>query len=359
MKETQHESNRYPRYVDKAPPHDPPHGGCTVNVERGPRKDRGFVIIDNALAQNNRLSFGARGLAEYLLSLPPGVKVDIRSLAADNPEGRAAIAGYMNELEAERYLVRRSAQGERGRFQTTCTIYEEPQDPSTIPASLPKPWSKAKDRKARGGHLSAVSETTGSEKFSQVAPNPAPPDFGQPNFGEPGPGRPDPGETGVNPYGVKEPGKRTSSSPAREDSPADEAAEPGGGGGGDAPQQEEQDEIAAAFVDSLPYRGRVPGPQQRAHLIQRVAYAFSIGWKEGTLWAQLTHETDTAKSLPAVYRHRLSPEQLPAAPQLPAPRAGDQPPSRTRKAECPECHRPLRNSTEDALCSDCREDATA
>jgi hypothetical protein len=30
-----------------------------------------------------------------------------------------------------------------------------------------------------------------------------------------------------------------------------------------------------------------------------------------------------------------------------------------RKAKCPECHRPLRNSTEDALCSDCREDATA
>jgi len=30
-----------------------------------------------------------------------------------------------------------------------------------------------------------------------------------------------------------------------------------------------------------------------------------------------------------------------------------------RKARCPECHRPLRNSPEDALCSDCREDATA
>lgn len=30
-----------------------------------------------------------------------------------------------------------------------------------------------------------------------------------------------------------------------------------------------------------------------------------------------------------------------------------------QKAQCPECHRPLRNSTEDALCSDCREDAIA
>lgn len=30
-----------------------------------------------------------------------------------------------------------------------------------------------------------------------------------------------------------------------------------------------------------------------------------------------------------------------------------------RRAKCPECHRPLRNSTEDAVCSDCREDVTA
>lgn len=27
-----------------------------------------------------------------------------------------------------------------------------------------------------------------------------------------------------------------------------------------------------------------------------------------------------------------------------------------RKARCPECHRPLRDSTEDVLCSDCREE---
>ncbi|MFF9287543.1 hypothetical protein [Streptomyces griseosporeus] len=53
-----------------------------------------------------------------------------------------------------------------------------------------------------------------------------------------------------------------------------------------------------------------------------------------------------------------------------AERTGDQPQqqpqpkvpqqrSTPRKARCPECHRPLRNSSEDALCSDCREDVIA
>jgi hypothetical protein len=44
----------------------------------------------------------------------------------------------------------------------------------------------------------------------------------------------------------------------------------------------------------------------------------------------------------------------------PIPRPRPEPaPAPQKRAKCPECHRPLRNSTEDALCSDCREDATA
>lgn len=335
-----------------------------MNIERGPRKDRGFVIIDNALAQNNKLSFGARGLAEYLLSLPPGTKVDIRSLAADNPEGRDAIAGYMNELETERYLVRTRAQGERGRFVTTTTIYEEPQNPAVLPASLPKPWSKAK--KAERPRLAAVQETSESPEFSQVGPNPGSPDFGGPNFGQPAPGGPDVGEAGVNPYGVKEPGESTSSSPAREDSAAvSKVPEEGGGGGGDAPQQEENNAAAASFVDRLPYRGRIPGPRQRAHLIARVSAALAAGWTEWALRVQLTEETDSAKSLAAVYRHRLEPDNLPVAPPLPKPRTSSEEvsevPSDSRYVKCKgsSCGHRKMLPTPDGLCRDCREDATA
>lgn len=112
----------------------------------------------------------------------------------------------------------------------------------------------------------------------------------------------------------------------------------GGGGGGDAPQQkEEHHPAAAAFVDCLPYRGRIPGPKQRAHLIQRVSEALAAGWSENKLRVQLTEETDSAKSLAAVYRHRLAPENLPAPPMLPAPRTGNEGPVRRPRAKRGEC----------------------
>lgn len=326
-----------------------------MNIERGPRKDRGFTILDNALVQNSILSFGARGLAEYLLSLPPGTRVDIRSLAADNPEGRTAIAGYMNELEQQRYLVRTRTQGERGRFVTTTTIYEEPQHPATLPATLPKPWSKA--QKGARTHLAAVEGTSDSPKFSQVGPNPASPDFGGPDFGGPGPGEPDVGDAGVNP--LKELGGRTTSSPVREKDQPNQAEDPEGGGGGDAPQQQEEDTAALAFVDRLPYRGRVPGPRQKAHLVHRVGEALAAGWTEFALRVQLTEETDTAKSLAAVYRHRLAPENLPEPPPLPKPRTGDDGPSQSvslpGRARC-QCGNPFFPSADvdDDRCKECR-----
>lgn len=319
-----------------------------MNIERGPRKERGFVIIDNALAQDHQLSFGARGLGTYLLSLPPGKKVDIRSLAEDNPEGRQAIAGYMNELEAAFYLVRTRAQGAKGQFVTTCTMHEEPQDPASLPVSLPKPWSKAKTGDAP--QLEAVPDLVPVGEFSQVGPNPGNPNFGQPNFGEPGPGQPGPGITGANPYGVKEPGERTSSSAREAEDPPTAGLGDSEGGGGDAPQQQEQDPLAIAFVDGLPYRGRIPGPKQRAHLIGRVMAAFASGWTEYALKKQLTADTDNAKSMSAVYRYRLDPENLPAVSE----------PATTVPAQhviplqnCPDCDRAFR-SPEPGRCRGCK-----
>lgn len=132
-------------------------------------------------------------------------------------------------------------------------------------------------------------------------------------------------------------------------------AEAQGGGGGEAPQREGNNSAAAAFVDRLPYRGKMPNKQQRSRLITGVSAALAAGWTELSLRAELTEETKSAESLTAVYLHRLKPEILPAAPPLPRPRSGGEAPRQVQKAKCPECHRPLRNSTEDALCSDCRQ----
>jgi hypothetical protein len=143
-----------------------------------------------------------------------------------------------------------------------------------------------------------------------------------------------------------------------------EPLEQQGGGGGDAPQ-EEPNGAAAVFVDSLPYRGRLPGPKQRAHLIAAVAGALEAGWPADALRRQLTADTETAKSMAAVYRHRLEPENLPAPPSaavvVPGPRTVVHD-SRNILQECDGqdgmCGRPTGGSAS-GLCRSCERERAA
>ena len=118
-------------------------------------------------------------------------------------------------------------------------------------------------------------------------------------------------------------------------------------------------------MDGLPYRGRIPGPKQRQHLVLAAAAALAGGWTESALERQLTSDTGNAKSMAAVYRYRLEPENLPAPPApptvLPGPRTviND---TRNPAQECSGrdgmCGRPTR--AESGLCHSCeRDSATA
>lgn len=98
-----------------------------IAIERSKHAQE-FVIIGNQAARDNRLSFRARGLHHHLLSLPPGWRVTTAQLAKDNPEGREAIRTALNELVKLGYVTREKRQGERGRWSTTMTVHDVPQD---------------------------------------------------------------------------------------------------------------------------------------------------------------------------------------------------------------------------------------
>ena len=139
---------------------------------------------------------------------------------------------------------------------------------------------------------------------------------------------------------------------------APEAQPAEGGGGGDAPQPEKDNTAAAAFVDRLPFRGKAPDKQQRSRMIAGVVAALSAGWSELALKVQLTEETESAKSLVAVYLHRLSPKILPDAPPLPKPRTGEAVSSVAidDRPRCEKCRTLIRKSAavDDLLCKECR-----
>ena len=96
-------------------------------VRRGPRLASNFTILSNAVINDERLSFRARGVLVWLLSKPDDWHTRSESIAAQSPkEGRVAVRSALRELADLGYLVREKIQDERGRWSTIQTVYEEP-----------------------------------------------------------------------------------------------------------------------------------------------------------------------------------------------------------------------------------------
>jgi hypothetical protein len=99
-----------------------------MSIRRGPKPDR-FVILPNELAREQNLSFRARGLLAYLLSMPEDWRTNSNQLAGQSPkEGRDAIRSALTELEHAGYLKRRRIQDADGRWRTETIVTDSPVD---------------------------------------------------------------------------------------------------------------------------------------------------------------------------------------------------------------------------------------
>lgn len=94
-----------------------------------------FTVLPNGALQDDGLSFGARGLLGFLLSLPDGTPMSIRVLAETQKGGRQSIAAALRELaSAGYYLVKRIKQG-NGRIISETYVFDTPQPEPGNPAS--------------------------------------------------------------------------------------------------------------------------------------------------------------------------------------------------------------------------------
>ncbi|WP_329116479.1 helix-turn-helix domain-containing protein [Streptomyces sp. NBC_01465] len=101
-------------------------------------RTRAFTVLGNDVLRDRRLSFTARGLLAYLLSLPDGAREDARTLADKNPGiGRRGISKALDELVEHGYYVRCTTHDpESGQVRTETFVFDVPQDPD---APLPAP----------------------------------------------------------------------------------------------------------------------------------------------------------------------------------------------------------------------------
>jgi len=83
-----------------------------------------FFQMNNEAIQDPSLSWAARGLLAYLLSMPEKWEPHMRDLFSRSADGRKPTNAAMNELIAAGYV--KKDQGKNYRRNTRYTVYETP-----------------------------------------------------------------------------------------------------------------------------------------------------------------------------------------------------------------------------------------
>lgn len=95
--------------------------GIDMTLLRKQQKSH-FAHISNDVLQDHRLSFKARGVAAYLLSLPDDWHVTIKSIARHGTEGQDAVRTALAELAEYGYMTRDREHGDGGAIRTITII---------------------------------------------------------------------------------------------------------------------------------------------------------------------------------------------------------------------------------------------
>ena len=88
---------------------------------------RAFTVLPNALLQDRRLSYTARGLLADLLSRPDGWREDGRHMADSSPQGRLTIARALKELGAFGYYRVEKVRQDDGTILSVAHVWDTPQ----------------------------------------------------------------------------------------------------------------------------------------------------------------------------------------------------------------------------------------
>ena len=86
----------------------------TIRVEKN--KDNPYVMINKITAQDDRLSWKAKGILTYLLSLPDDWVIYVNELTKHAPDGEASLRSGLKELEAIGYIQKEQTRNEDGTF---------------------------------------------------------------------------------------------------------------------------------------------------------------------------------------------------------------------------------------------------
>lgn len=93
------------------------------------RRERGYALISNAIADDKAISFKARGILLYLLAKPDDWEVNIKNIVnASDRDGRDSVYAGIKELMQAGYIERAMTYDEVRRISgVEYVVYESPQ----------------------------------------------------------------------------------------------------------------------------------------------------------------------------------------------------------------------------------------
>jgi hypothetical protein len=123
-------------------------------IRRAPRRTK-YAVIDNDTIRDERLTWKARGLLVYLLSLPDDWTVQQSDLVARAPDGRTVVRAALRELEQAGYLWREKRRGAHGHWIVESVVYERPDEGRKPPLDEGR-FTTAENRPVSNTHLDEV-----------------------------------------------------------------------------------------------------------------------------------------------------------------------------------------------------------
>jgi hypothetical protein len=88
-----------------------------MTILRINKKEKNFLLLDKTCLNESNLSWGAKGLHAYLMSLPPDWLIQTKDLKNRASNGRDSVRGLLQELEAAGYISKKwQRDGTTGKY---------------------------------------------------------------------------------------------------------------------------------------------------------------------------------------------------------------------------------------------------
>jgi hypothetical protein len=103
------------------------------------KKEKNYTVIDNTILKDPRVSWKAKGLFVYLLSLPEDWRIYLSELEQHAKDGKDSLRAAIKELAALGYIRQERQKNERGQFDGwRYEVIENPQDVKDQEPKKPK-----------------------------------------------------------------------------------------------------------------------------------------------------------------------------------------------------------------------------